>query len=188
MQRFWSQGTKEKYIQLCCSDCLPLLIDDPKTKQAISDLAITLFSGATEGTITRGQAKPSCMAVVTANFTVWEKEKLVYIYIVDIYFTMYNHTHRYLSRCLLIEYKQPCLYATMAQFEELNNLMNTLSSSVGYMISLGKIFDQTITKDLDDVILSKLYELFGENVIPRVYIGYGILIWFIKQVCCYMQI
>ena len=30
MQRFWSQGTKEKYIQLCCSGCLPLLIDDPK--------------------------------------------------------------------------------------------------------------------------------------------------------------
>ena len=75
LQRFWSQGTKEKYTQLCCSGCLPLLIDDPKSTQAISDLAIALFNGATEGTISRGQSKPSCMAVVTANFTVCEKEK-----------------------------------------------------------------------------------------------------------------
>ena len=164
------------------------MIDDPKSKQAISDLAIALFNGANEGTITRGQAKPSFVAVVTANFTVCEKEKLVYIYIASRYLFYYNHTHRYLFRCLLIEYKQPCLRATMAQFEELNNLMNTLSSSVGYMISFVKILDQTITKDLDDVILPKLYELFGENVILRVCIGYGILIWFIKQVCCYMQI
>ena len=68
----------------------------------------------------------------------------------------------------------------MAQFEELNNLMNTLLSSVGYMISLEKICDQTITKDVDNVILPKLYELFGENVIPRVCIGYGILIWLVN--------
>ena len=68
----------------------------------------------------------------------------------------------------------------MAQFEELNNLMNTLLSSVGYMISLEKICDQTITKDVDDVILPELYELFGENVIPRVCTGYGILIWLVN--------
>jgi len=74
----------------------------------------------------------------------------------------------------------------MAQFEKLNSLMDKLSSSVGYMISLGKIFDQRITNDLDEVILPKLYEILGDNVIPRVCIGYGILIWFVKQVCCYM--
>ena len=74
MQQFWSQGTKKKYIQLCCSGCLPLLINNPKSKQAISDFAIALFNGITEGTLTRDQAKPFCMAVLTANFTVSEKE------------------------------------------------------------------------------------------------------------------
>ena len=53
MQRLWSQGTKKEYIQLCCSGCLPLLINNPKSKQAISDLVIVLFNGITEGRLTR---------------------------------------------------------------------------------------------------------------------------------------
>ena len=74
-QRFWSQASKEMYMNLCCNGNLPLLIDDPMSKQAISNLAVALYDGAFEGTISRGSAKPSCMAVVTANFTANENEK-----------------------------------------------------------------------------------------------------------------
>ena len=50
-------GTRSNiFSYICCSGGLPLLIDDPKSKQAISNLAIALFNGATEGTIIRGQA------------------------------------------------------------------------------------------------------------------------------------
>lgn len=76
--RFWSQASKEMYMNLCCNGSLPLLIDDPSYKQAISNLAVALFDGAFEGTISRGSAKPSCMAMVTANFTVTENEKYVH--------------------------------------------------------------------------------------------------------------
>lgn len=79
-QRFWSHGTKEMYSQLCSDGFLPLLIDDPRSQNAISGLVMSLYNGAHEGTISRGGNKPSCMAIITANFTVIESEKYVKIY------------------------------------------------------------------------------------------------------------
>lgn len=43
---FVSQATYQKYADLCSSSYLPLGIDDPKSKNAISDLVIALFNGA----------------------------------------------------------------------------------------------------------------------------------------------
>jgi len=73
--RFWSGGSKEKYLQLCCDSYLPLGIDDPHSKAAISDLCMALFNSAQEGTISRGTNKPMSTAIVAANFTVNESEK-----------------------------------------------------------------------------------------------------------------
>lgn len=46
---FWfvSKATYEKYTDMYSSSYLPLAVDDPKSKGAISDLVISLFDGAT---------------------------------------------------------------------------------------------------------------------------------------------
>ena len=89
---------------------------------------------------------------------------------------------RYISRCLLIEFKHPRLKSSMKEFEDLNNLIEKLSSSVGFLIGLGKKFVDTITKDLDNYILPKLQKHLGDKILHRVCVGYGILIWFVNQV------
>ena len=73
--RFWSGGSKDKYLQLCCDSYLPLGIDDPHSKASISDLCMALFNFAQEGTIYRGTNKPMSTAIVVANFTVNESER-----------------------------------------------------------------------------------------------------------------
>ena len=35
--RFVSKASSEKYSEMCCSSYLPLAVDDPKSKSAISD-------------------------------------------------------------------------------------------------------------------------------------------------------
>ena len=74
-QRFYSRGTTQKYVELCCDGILPLAIDDPYSVNAISELTIALFNGAKEGTIKRGTKTPTCMAMISANFTVFQQEK-----------------------------------------------------------------------------------------------------------------
>ena len=75
--RLWSNGTREMFVQLCCTGYMPLGIDDPKSQSTISELVMTLFGGANECTIGRGSYKPTCMAVISANFTVNDMEKYV---------------------------------------------------------------------------------------------------------------
>ena len=179
-QRFWSHGTKEMYSQLCSDGFLPLLIDDPRSQNAISGLVMSLYNGAYEGTISRGGNKPSCMAIITANFTVIESEKyIIYIY------SNYLYTcalYRYLSRCLLIEFKHPRMKCPVTNFDKLHHLMNQSSSAIGFLISLGQRFTKECAECLDNIILPKLDEVLGENVQPRVRMGYGMLLWFVKQV------
>lgn len=76
-QRLWSNATKELLVQLCCNGYMPLGIDDPKSKSSISDLVMTLYGGANEGTILRGSYNPTCTAIILANFVVNESEKYV---------------------------------------------------------------------------------------------------------------
>ncbi len=70
--RFYSRATYEKYADLCASSYLPLAVDDPKSKTAISDLTVSLFNGAQEGTIVHGAKQPLSMAVISTNFTTTE--------------------------------------------------------------------------------------------------------------------
>ena len=81
-QRFFSYGTKEKYVSLCSNSYLPLAIDDPRSKAVISDLVMTLYTEAKEGTISRGDLKPNSMAVISSNFMVDAGEKYVCVRIV----------------------------------------------------------------------------------------------------------
>ena len=55
---------------------LPLGVDDPKSKTTVSDLTVSLFNGAQEGTVSHGSKEPLSMAVVCANFTTLEQERL----------------------------------------------------------------------------------------------------------------
>ena len=73
--RFYSKASLEKYTELCSNSNLPLGIDDPKSKTTVNDLTIALFNGAKAATIKRGESKPTCMAVISANFTTAEQEK-----------------------------------------------------------------------------------------------------------------
>lgn len=73
--RFVSQASYQKYADLCASSYLPLGVDDPKSKKAISDLVISLFNGAKAATMKHGERIPTSMAVISANFTTVQEEK-----------------------------------------------------------------------------------------------------------------
>jgi len=74
-QRFWSYATKEKYFSLCSSSSLPLAIDDPKSQAIISDLVMSLYSEAQEGTLSRSGSKASSLAIICSNFFVKSEEE-----------------------------------------------------------------------------------------------------------------
>ena len=66
--RFVSKATYEKYADLCSSSYLPLAVDDPKSKGAISDLVIS------RATMKHGEKTPTSMAVISSNFTTLEQK------------------------------------------------------------------------------------------------------------------
>ena len=76
--RFVSKVTYQKYTHMCASSHLPLGIDDPKSKTAVSDLAISLFNGAKAATVKHGERVPTSLAVISANFTTIQQEKYAY--------------------------------------------------------------------------------------------------------------
>jgi len=76
--RFFSRGTKEKYLELCCESTIPIGIDDPSVQKDIDSLILDLFNGAKSGSITRGERKPCTTAVISANFTTTSREKYVH--------------------------------------------------------------------------------------------------------------
>ena len=71
---------------------------------------------------------------------------------------------------------------SVTDFDRLHHLMKQSSSAIGFLISLGQRFTEECAECLDEVILPKLDEVLGGNVQPRVRMGYGILLWFVKQV------
>lgn len=73
--RFVSKASCAKYADMCSSSYLPLAVDDPKSKNVISDLVISLFNGAKAATMKHGESVPTSMAVISANFTTLEQEK-----------------------------------------------------------------------------------------------------------------
>ena len=73
--RFFSRGTKEKYLDLCCNSTIPIGIDDPSFQKDIDVLCLDLFNGAKSGSISRGEKKPLTTAVIAANYTASSTEK-----------------------------------------------------------------------------------------------------------------
>lgn len=73
--RFVSKATYEKCADMCSSSYLPLAVNDPKSKSAISDLVISLFNGVTGATMKHGENTPISLAVILANFTTQEQQK-----------------------------------------------------------------------------------------------------------------
>ena len=45
------QGTKQKYLDLCCQSSMPLGIDDPSFHKEIDSLCVDLFKGSKTGSI-----------------------------------------------------------------------------------------------------------------------------------------
>lgn len=72
--RFYSKASLKRY-DLCSDSHLPLGIDDPRSRAAVSDLTMALFNGAKGGTLKHGDILPKCMAVISANFTTREQEQ-----------------------------------------------------------------------------------------------------------------
>ena len=74
--RFFSRGTKEKYLELCSESTIPIGIDDPSVQKDVDSLCLDLFNGAKSGSIKRGERRPSTTAILAANFSTTSKEKL----------------------------------------------------------------------------------------------------------------
>ncbi len=62
--RFYSKGTVERFTDISSHSYLPFAIDDPKSKNSISELTISLFNGANATTFKRGDAIPCSMPVI----------------------------------------------------------------------------------------------------------------------------
>ena len=73
--RLYCSITKEKIVDLCCSSSVPLGLDDPKSKGDISDLIITLYNGASVGTLTRGERELKTSCIIASNFTTKDQQK-----------------------------------------------------------------------------------------------------------------
>ncbi len=73
--RLYCSITKEKIIDLCCESNVPLGVDDPSSKGDISNLIISLYNGASVGTLTRGEKNLKTSCIISANFTPVEQQK-----------------------------------------------------------------------------------------------------------------
>jgi len=68
------------------------------------------------------------------------------------------------------------------EFDELYQSMNASSSAVGFIIGLGRELIEDGAKDLDEVIVPALDKTMENEVVPRVSLGYSILLWFAVKV------
>ena len=54
---------------MCTTSYLPLAVDDPKSRDVVSDLAAAVFNEPKEATVGRGEKALRSMVVISANFT-----------------------------------------------------------------------------------------------------------------------
>jgi len=97
-------------------------------------------------------------------------------------FVIHVFTNRYLSRCLLIEFKHPRIKSKVQEFDKLYHSMNTSSSSIGFIIGLGNELLEKGAQNLDEIIVPAIDDILGTEVFPRVSLGYGMLLWFALKV------
>jgi hypothetical protein len=72
---FFSQGMKEKCLDLCCKSTIPIGGSMIHPFRKTSTLCLDLFNSAKSGSITRGEKKPHTTAIIAANFPTSSKEK-----------------------------------------------------------------------------------------------------------------
>ena len=99
------------------------------------------------------------MTVILVWFLSWLYVLLIcYIFLaLQILFFYY---HRYASRCLLIEFKNPSLTVTVSQHICLVELWEKSSSFAGYCIELGeRFFHEDITAYIAQILTLSIYYL-----------------------------
>lgn len=92
--------------------------------------------------------------------------------------------HRYASRCLMIEFANPPVGMTIAEYMQLVELWTACSTCIGFCISLGKRFFNEGVEEVDSNILPSIASSASEEISPRVIPSYAILFWFALQVSC----
>ena len=72
---FYSHGSKEAYLQKCCSSTFPVGCDDPQSKVSTGQLIVELFNGAKCTLIKYGDQLPITSCIISANFNLSETAK-----------------------------------------------------------------------------------------------------------------
>ena len=76
--------------------------------------------------------------------------------------------HRYASRCLMVEFTEPPLQMTIAEYMGLVELWTACSSCAGLCISLGKKFFHQGVEEVDQMILPEFLSDVAGSISPRV--------------------
>ncbi len=71
----------------------------------------------------------------------------------------------------------------MLEYRGLPPLLERVSSAVGRVIRLGKVFVEEGIQEMEEVIKPEVVDLLGHKAIPRVIPSYTILMWFTFEVC-----
>ena len=72
---FYSRGTKEAYLQKCCSLTLPVGCDNPQSSLTTGQLIVELFNGAKCTLVKSGDKTPTTSCIIFANFNIAETAK-----------------------------------------------------------------------------------------------------------------
>jgi len=69
---FYSRGTKEAYLQKCCSLTLPVGCDNPQSSVTTGQLIVELFNGVKCTLVKSGDKTPTTSCIIFANFNLAE--------------------------------------------------------------------------------------------------------------------
>lgn len=73
--RFFTRGTKEKYMQYLSRSQIPIGIDDPQQQKTIGEMIVDLYNGALCTTIAHGDLKPLSAPIISSNFSMEDEVK-----------------------------------------------------------------------------------------------------------------
>jgi hypothetical protein len=85
----------------------------------------------------------------------------------------------------MIPFQLPQLSMSLAQYMEIVQARKEISSSIGFLISLGNKCFKSGTKEVDETIAPLLHNC-SSSVNPRVIPSYSKLMWFTIQVSSYI--
>ena len=73
--RFFTRGTKEKYMQHLSKSRIPIGIDDLQQQKTIGEMIVDLYNGAMCTTIAHGDIKPLTAPIISSNFSMEDEMK-----------------------------------------------------------------------------------------------------------------